>query len=369
MSQKGCVLREAEILFSVGAVGATSDARLLEQFVGQPGAAAEMAFETLVRRHGPMVLGVCRDLLRDPHAAEDAFQATFLVLVRKAGKIGKRDLLGNWLYGVALRTALKARSEAARRVRHERRAAAMAVEAINKDPDSTDLAGVLHQEVNRLPQAYRAPVVLCHLEGISYAAAARQLGLSEDALRGRLARARDVLRDRLSRRGAMLGSGLILTDQCWRTLSAVQSGLLKATVRASIDLATGATCSGGMISAGVVSLSKGVLRTMLFAKLKAVAWFVLLVGVATIGVRAMGVSAAPQPAAVQGPLQSDAGSVAPAPPVLLTAAGQSTARSRGEGPSGLDKALVRSVDGHIAGGLAHHEGLHGLVVPARLGIR
>src|SRR5271166_961338 len=128
MKKQASLPREAQALFSVGFVGAMSDARLLEQFLGQRGDAAEIAFEALVRRHGPMVLRVCRDVLADPHAAQDAFQATFLVLVRKAGRIGRRDLLGNWLYGVAHRTALKALGNAARRLRHERRAAEMAME-------------------------------------------------------------------------------------------------------------------------------------------------------------------------------------------------------------------------------------------------
>ena len=349
MSRRTDILRESEVLFSVGTVGTASDARLLEQFVGQPGATAEMAFETLVRRHGPMVLGVCRDLLRDPHAADDAFQATFLVLARKAGKIGKRHLLGNWLYGVALRTALKARAQAARRVRHERQAATMVVEAVDKDSTSNDLAELLHREVNRLPQTYRAAIVLCHMEGRSYAVAACQLGLTEDAVRGRLARARDILRDRLSRREAMLGSGLIVTDLPRRTLAAVLPGLSKATIRASMGITTSATGSGGVISARVVHLSKGVLRNMLVTKLKAVACVVLLVGSATIGVRAIGLNATQQPAAVHGPLQSGAGSVVPAAPPLLAAAGQARTTFRSKSPSKLDEALVRSVDGHIVG--------------------
>ncbi len=187
MRRQADVLREAQTLFSVGVVGAVSDARLLEQFLGQRGDASEIAFEALVRRHGPMVLRVCQDVLVDPHAAQDAFQATFLVLVRKAGGIGRRELLGNWLYGVAHRTALKARADAARRLRHERRVAEMNTGTSNEDGNSSDLDGVLHEEVNRLPRNYRAPVVLCHLEGMSYATAARQLGVTEDTVRGRLA--------------------------------------------------------------------------------------------------------------------------------------------------------------------------------------
>ena len=253
-------------------VGSLSDDRLLEQFLSRPGDAAEIAFEALVRRHGPMVLRVCRDVLGDPHAAEDAFQATFLVLVRKAGGIGRRELLGNWLYGVAHRIALKARADSARRFRHERRVAGMTVEAIDDDADRSDLAGVLHEEVNRLPRKYRAPIVLCHLEGMSYAMAARQLGVTEDTVRGRLARARGVLRDRLSRRGAMLGLGVIASKGSQRTLAALPPDLLRATVRASIGIATGGECPTGVILTRVSTLTKGVLKSMLFAKMKAVAW-------------------------------------------------------------------------------------------------
>src|SRR5581483_9321050 len=167
-----------------GGAGPT-DAELLERFLASRD---ETAFEALVRRHGPMVLGVCRRILRDSHDAEDAFQATFLVLVRKAASVVPREQLGNWLYGVAYRTALKARTARARRRRHERRAHALPAAA--PAGESLDLRPLLDQHLERLPAAYRAAVVLCDLEGRTKREAARQLGVPEGTLSSRLARGR-----------------------------------------------------------------------------------------------------------------------------------------------------------------------------------
>jgi RNA polymerase sigma factor (sigma-70 family) len=136
---------------------ALPDPQLLERFVrGRD----EAAFSALVVRHGPMVLGLCRRLLRDSHDAEDAFQATFLVLVRRAAAIGKRELLGNWLYGVAHRVAVRARQSAARRLAREAPDMERIARAARAPADPPDLAGVLHEEVQRLPAKYRGPVVL-----------------------------------------------------------------------------------------------------------------------------------------------------------------------------------------------------------------
>src|SRR5262249_28837220 len=163
-------------------------------------------FEELVHRHGPMVLAVCRRILRGRQDGEDAFQATFLVLARRAGSIGKRESLGSWLHGVALRTSLKARRDLARRRLHERRAVPMS--ATDPDPDAKaawrDVSPVVDEAVQKLPEQYRAPVVLCYLEGRTYAEAARQLGLSKGTLSTRLTKAREVLRARLAGRGVSL---------------------------------------------------------------------------------------------------------------------------------------------------------------------
>jgi RNA polymerase sigma factor (sigma-70 family) len=167
-----------------GDPGTPTDGRLLERFVRNKD---ESAFQALLQRHGAMVLGVCRRVLGDVHDAEDAFQATFLVLVRKARSIGKADSVGSWLYGVAYRTALKARADAARRRIHERQGGEMS----NSDPLADvawrDLRAVLDEELGRLPEKYKAPLVLCYLEGKTNEEAAQLLGWTKGTVSGRLA--------------------------------------------------------------------------------------------------------------------------------------------------------------------------------------
>src|SRR5438874_5672646 len=185
-----------------------SDGQLLECFLARPD---EAAFEALVRRHGPMVLGVCRRVLRNAHDAEDAFQATFLVLVRKAASLRRREAVGNWLYGVAYRTALQARATAARR---------RLKEAQMRSPDSQDstaasvvrleLQALLDRELSRLPQKYQAPIVLCDLLGKTKREAAADLGCPEGTVSSRLARGRELLRRRLARQGLASAESLAL---------------------------------------------------------------------------------------------------------------------------------------------------------------
>src|SRR5947209_8273470 len=167
----GVVLREVRRLFETGTVLGMSEAQLLDRFVARRD---EAAFEALLTRHGPMVLGVCRHVLRDPHAVEDAFQATFLVMVRKAGAIRRGEALGPWLYKVAHRVAVRANVDAGRR-----RAQAIPLtdaETGREDgPMNHEIRALLHDEVGRLPAKYRDPVVLCYLEGLSHDAAAREL--------------------------------------------------------------------------------------------------------------------------------------------------------------------------------------------------
>src|SRR5262249_14819560 len=161
------------------------------------------------RRHGPMVLGVCRRMLRNIHDAEDAYQATFLVLVRKASTIRPRDLVGNWLYGVACRTAMKARAMSTKRRIKEHEAPGPAWPKDSANGDHEELLRHLDAELHRLPDKYRVPVVLCELEGRSRKEVARRLGLPEGTLSWRLAQARKMLARRLSRRGLTLSaSGL-----------------------------------------------------------------------------------------------------------------------------------------------------------------
>ena len=184
-------------LFGGRSVVALEDDQLLDRFETD---GDESAFEALIGRHGPMVLTTCRAVLRDEHDVEDAFQATFLVLARKAGSIRGSEALGGWLYRVAYRASVRASVEAVRRRRKEAEAAKLRMEAARPDPAS-DLVARLHDEINRLPESLRLPVVLCDLEGLTYDEAARQLRWTSPTLRHRLARARQKLKDRLGRRG------------------------------------------------------------------------------------------------------------------------------------------------------------------------
>ena len=341
--QAGIFLRQVQTLFEVGAVGAMTDAQLLERFLTGRGGAPEAAFEALVERHGPMVLRVCRGVLGNLDDAQDAFQATFLVLALKSRGIGRRELLGNWLYGVATRTAMKARTRAARRRRHELRVAGMTGEALDEDREGGDLALVLHEEVGRLPEKYRSPVVLCHLEGMSYAAAARHLRVTEGTVRGRLARARLLLRDRLERRGHVLASGLLVPPRPQGISAAVPPDLLRSTVRASIGSASSGTSATGLISPKVASLTEGVLRAMLFSRLKAVAWIAPSVGFLAISASlAQQGSDARTPAGPVGRAVTAGASDSP-----ISAAQGSPKQEPGR--DGIDKALIRSVEGRIVG--------------------
>src|SRR4051794_8170095 len=184
------------------------DGQLLERFTAQRD---EAAFATLVRRHGPMVLNVCRSVLRHEQDAEDAYQATFLVLVRKATSIRRPEAVAGWLYEVAYRVAVQAQADAARRRALERRAPPLADADPTLDMTLRDLRRVLHEELRRLPDKYRLPLVLCYLEGRSHEEAAGQLGWSKGTFRGRLDRGREHLRRRLAARGVALSALLSAT--------------------------------------------------------------------------------------------------------------------------------------------------------------
>ncbi|HJZ91753.1 MAG TPA: sigma-70 family RNA polymerase sigma factor, partial [Gemmataceae bacterium] len=206
-----------------------TDAELLKQFAA---GRDEEAFTALVRRHGPMVLGVCRRVLRDRNDAEEAFQLTFLVLVRKAPELRHADRLAGWLYGVADRVARKARVAAARREAHERAASPGRVAVDGADPARQEVRDVLDEEMGTLPEKYRAPLVLCYLEGLTNEAAARRLGWAPGSMSYRLARGRELLKRRLTRRGVCLASfpfGLAVTEGS-ASAAEVPEPLVKATV-------------------------------------------------------------------------------------------------------------------------------------------
>jgi RNA polymerase sigma factor (sigma-70 family) len=241
------------------------------------------AFGSLVRRHGPMVLGVCRRVLRDSHAADDAFQATFLVLAKRAGAVHPPDRLAPWLYGVAYRTALKARGRAVRRQQVEREYAA---EANNRPPtapesaaggaSAAELLPVIDEQLNALPEKYRTPLVLCALRGLNKAEAAEKLGLPEGTVSSRLARAREMLRDRLTRRGVVVplaALGTLLSAEALR--AAVPPTL-------AVSATTGAT-GAAVVPATVLTLSTEVLRSMTLFKLKALCAVAVCVSLAAGG--------------------------------------------------------------------------------------
>ncbi|MGO9463028.1 MAG: sigma-70 family RNA polymerase sigma factor [Isosphaeraceae bacterium] len=203
--RRGGLLQDVQTLFDTGTTGGLTDGELLGWVADRAGRgeAAGPAFAALVDRHGPMVLRVCRSILRDEHDAEDAFQATFLVLVRRAGSVRRQESVGSWLHGVALRVAAHARASMARRRRHERCAGTLAVAAARSGQEGTlrERAAVLHEELGRLPERYRAAIVLCYLEGHTCEAAAHRLGWPVGTVKSRLARGRQRLRGRLLRRG------------------------------------------------------------------------------------------------------------------------------------------------------------------------
>jgi RNA polymerase sigma factor (sigma-70 family) len=272
------VLRYIWRLSGTGAGDEQSDSQLLRQFVvHQDGA----AFAALLRRHGPLVFGVCRQILRETHPAEDAFQATFLVLARKAASIRKRQSLPAWLHRVAVNVARTARSAAARRRLCERQAVAMSDSSSVEAAPPDDWQPLLHEEVNRLPEKYRLPVVLCYLEGRSHPEAAARLGWPVGTVKGRLARARDLLRSRLTRRGLALSAGaaVLLTQTAVR--AAVPDPLAETTLQAALMLAAGQTASATAASAAAIFLTKGALKTMASNRLTVLALFVF--GAAALG--------------------------------------------------------------------------------------
>lgn len=270
----------------------TSDGQLLGWFNAGRGESAEKAFAALVGRHGPMVLRVCRQVLADWSSAEDAFQATFLVLARRSASIRRPELLGNWLYGVALRTAWEAKMREARKRRRETPFTEVTggETATNHDlPDTTLISReeyeALHEEVSRLPERYRVPVVLCDLEGLTYQEAARRLRCPVGTVGVRLSRARETLRDRLIRRGIV--PAVALTNVLFEAEAAVTSvppALFQPTVKAAIGFAAGDAAASGLVSATALVLTKAVLRVMAMTRLKAGAGFCLAVCLtATVG--------------------------------------------------------------------------------------
>lgn len=272
------------VAFHQDAAGLT-DGQLLERFLSRR---EEAAFEALVQRHGPMVLGVCRRVLHNGHDAEDAFQATFLILVRKASSITPRELVGSWLHGVAYRTALKARSLVARRRAKEQQVRAMPQSQSLDTGARDDLQERLDFELSRLPVKYRAPVLLCDLEGKSRREAACQLNIAEGTLSSRLARARRLLARRLSGPDVVFSAGaLAAVVSSSQAPAAVPVSLVQATVHVAMLLAAGSSAAA-VASAEVAAITEGVLKAMLLTKLKTFTVCLLAVSVVALGIGALG---------------------------------------------------------------------------------
>jgi RNA polymerase sigma factor (sigma-70 family) len=283
------VLRHLNTLFHSGPGGSLGDDELLERFIA--GRDAD-AFAALVERHGAMVLGVCRRVLGNRDAAEDAFQATFLVLSRKAASIARREHVFSWLYGVALRAALDARAREMRRKAREKRWGAMRAVESTDPTDTSGLREVLDEELARLPERYRSALVLCELEGLSRRDAAVRLGISEGTLSSRLARAKNQLKDRLTRRGVALSTATLGTFFAREAQAVI---VPPALADAAIRLASGPS-STAVVSASVATLTEGVLKAMLLAKFKGVA--LALVALAVVSTSAVAIA---QPGGGSGP--------------------------------------------------------------------
>jgi RNA polymerase sigma factor (sigma-70 family) len=280
---RGAGMRNVRTLYESGTTGNLSDRQLLEQVRDSGGQAGQPALTALVQRHGPMVLRVCRSILRDEHAVEDSFQASFLVLVRRAHSLWVRDSIGPWLYQVAYRVACSARSAAARRRRFEISLGAPA-DAATPDRERSDLGAIVHEEIARLPERYRAPILLCCLDGLTHQQAASRLGWPLGTVESRLARGRRRLRAGLIRRGVAPAAGLVgAALSAGRAYATVTAELEMATVRAAMRLAAGETATTGVAAASVVALSEGVVRTMSIHTLKLVAATFLAIAALAMG--------------------------------------------------------------------------------------
>jgi len=284
------VAKDFEALFRVGSAAGLPDGRLLDRFADGPGAVAEAAFAALVERHGSMVLRVCRQVLGDPHDAEDAAQAAFLVLARKARSIRRSDSVASWLHGVAFRVATRAKADAARRRNRERRGAELAARPEGGDGPS-EAWPELHEELGRLPEKFRLPIVLCHLEGLSHEQAAGRLGCPVRTVQSRLSRGRERLRARLARRGLGPAAGLVAAALTPDAASATMPGAwTHATSMAAARYAAGGASAA--VSEEVAALAGGVLKAMMLKKLKSAATAAALIVVAACG---LGTLARPEP--------------------------------------------------------------------------
>jgi RNA polymerase sigma factor (sigma-70 family) len=265
--QKGSLLYHLRRITLPEGESSLSDGQLLEDYLSHRDEAAVAA---LVRRHGPMVWGVCCRILSDNHDAEDAFQATFLVLVRKAMSVQPREMVGSWLYGVARQTALKARSLTVRRRAREKQVTPMPQPQARPEPDFWhDVTPWIDSELGRLPQKYRAVIVLCDLQGRSRKEAAHQLQIPEGTLSSRLTTARALLAKRLARHGLAVPGAVLAALVAQNGVSAsVPASVVSSTIKAASLFAAGQASTTGVISGKVICLTQGVLTTMMLSKIR-----------------------------------------------------------------------------------------------------
>lgn len=257
-----------------------TDGRLLEEFIS---CRDEAALAALVRRHGPMVWSVCRRVLRDHHEAEDAFQTAFLVLARKAASIVPREMVANWLYGVAHRTALKARATVARRKGREGQVTGMPEPAAAEQGHWVDLQPLLDEELSRLPDKYRVVIVLCDLEGKTRKEAARQLGVPEGTVAGHVARARALLAKRLARRGLAVSGGALAAVLTQKAAACVPPSVVSSTIKSAGLFEAGQAAAEEVVPVKTITLIEGVLNAMLQNKLRKGTAVLLVLGMVTIG--------------------------------------------------------------------------------------
>ncbi len=330
-------------LFSDGVSTGLSDKELLERFAASRDSAGELAFATLVARHGPMVLSVCRRMLRDPHETEEAFQATFLILVRKRGGIRIGASLGPWLYGVSVRVARRARNLASRR-RWIDLDEAIAWPALAQAPAADlDLRYAIDDFLAELPANYRAAIVLCYQQGLTHEEAAERLQCPVGTIRSRLARGRAILKDRLDREGLaprpIKPPGTKQQSEQIPAPAFVGSQLLDTTARTAVRLARGEPLSR-IVSSRIAQLVSGVTQTMMISKLAAAASLVVFTGVGVWG--AGGLAAQSPPGATQDPPEARASSAESTTLVSLALSQRREKATAGKG-KGPDDASELSI--------------------------
>lgn len=289
------IFGQARHLYRAPHATGVTDAQLIDRFVTRRD---EAAFELLVWRYGPMVLGVCRRILHDSHGAEDAFQAVFLTLARKAGTIGRRQSVGSWLYTVAYRTALRARDRTVHRALHEQPLNGIEeLNAIRKPEDELgldELGSALDKALSNLPEKYRTVIVLCYLQGKTNEQAAEELGCPKGTVLSRLSRARERLRDRLTGHGVILSAGpfLVLLSQMASSLPEMSPVLVNATVQFAGLCAVGKTVAG-LVASSVAELTEDAIKELSVRRLRYfVAMALLMVLIIGVGVSAGSVLAA-----------------------------------------------------------------------------